>query len=170
MADERTLRVDVKGKGRVNTSEESSAWESRETDPGECSRDTEVEHMRECDQSSAPLFSLEMYLSRSSSAASSSTDTLSSQRSDMGVDCAGIILNCLFCRFYDLILMLPDSCERVAYCCCPNSKRVVTALESTANKSDDDSHADWDFGLFTSCHDAGDCLELAMEMSELCYH
>ncbi|XP_070758962.1 myoD family inhibitor domain-containing protein 2 [Enoplosus armatus] len=188
MADEMSLRADEKDKGRVNTTEESSTWvrgekiqseaqvsdwrlgASAETEPGETGRDTDAQRPGECDSSSSPLFSLKMYLRRSSSAASSTTDSLSSsQQGNMGVDCAGIVLNCLFCRFYDMILMLPDSCERVANHCCPNYKQVATAVESTPGSSDD-SHMDLDCGLLTSCHDANDCLELAMEMSELCYH
>ncbi|XP_044027649.1 myoD family inhibitor domain-containing protein 2 [Siniperca chuatsi] len=186
MADEMTLGADVKDKGKVNTAEESSAWvrgeriqseaqvsdwrlgASAETEPGETSRDTEAQRPTECDSSSSPLFSLKMYLRRSSSAASSTTGSLSSsQQSNMGVDCAGIVLNCLFCRFYDMILMLPDSCERVANHCCPDYKQVISPVESTPSSNDDSC---MDCGLLSSCHDANDCLELAMEISELCYH
>ncbi|XP_030584395.1 myoD family inhibitor domain-containing protein 2 [Archocentrus centrarchus] len=111
-----------------------------------------------------------MYLRRSSSAASYNTDSLSSsQQSNTGVDCAGIVLSCLFCRFYDMILMLPDSCEGLTNHCCPSYKHVITTVESTSG-SDDDSHIDLDCGVFGSCHDASDCLELAMEVSEICYH
>ncbi|KAK9529519.1 hypothetical protein VZT92_013607 [Zoarces viviparus] len=185
MADEMTLRADVKDKGRVNTAEESSAWvrgeriqseapvsdwrlgASADTEPGETGRDTDAQQPRDCGSSSSPLFSLKTYLRRSSSSASSTTDSLSSsQQSNMGVDCAGIVLNCLFCRFYDVVVMLRGSCERVANHCFPNYKQVVSAMESTPGSNDDS----WDCGLFNSCHDAGDCLELAMEMSELCYH
>lgn len=81
------------------------------------------------------------------------------------VDCAGMVLNCLFCRFYDMILMLPASCES----CCPNYKQVITTGESTLS-ANDDSFMDLDCGLLSSCQDASDCLELAMEMSELCYN
>ncbi|XP_074507127.1 myoD family inhibitor domain-containing protein 2 [Sebastes fasciatus] len=189
MADEMTLRADVKDKGRVNTAEESSAWvrgeriqsEAQASDwrlgaptdaePGETGRDTDTQRPRESDSPSSPLFSLKKYLRRSPSAASSSSsiDSLSSsQQSNMGVDCAGIVLNCLFCRFYDLILMLPGSCERCVNRCWPNYKLVVSAMESAPGN--DESRVDWDCGLFSSCQDAGDCLELAMEMSELCYH
>ncbi|AWP03377.1 putative myoD family inhibitor-like [Scophthalmus maximus] len=112
-----------------------------------------------------------MYLRRSSSTASPSTDSLSSsQPSSMGVDCAGFVLNCLFCRFHELMRMLPDSCERVASNCCPNYKQVVATAEPIAG-SDDDSCIDLDCGgLFSSCQDGNDCLELAMEVSEICYH
>ncbi|CAK6958713.1 myoD family inhibitor domain-containing protein 2 [Scomber scombrus] len=111
MADEMTLRADLKDKGRVSAAEESSAWVS-------------------------------------------------------GVDCAGIVLSCLFCRFYDMIHMIPDSC---GIHCCPSYKQVVSTMDS-ASSSDDDSHIDVGCGLFSSCDDISDCVELAMEISEICYH
>ncbi|TKS71130.1 hypothetical protein D9C73_005420 [Collichthys lucidus] len=181
MADEMTLRADVKDKRRVNTVEESSTlvggentqseaqvsdWRlgsSAETEPGETSRDADAQRPRECD-SSSPLFSLKRYLRRSSSAtfSSSSTDSLSSsQPSNTGVDCAEIVLNCLFCRFF-------YSCERVANHCCPNYKQVVTTPESPS--SSDDYCTNVDCGFFNPGQDASDCLELAMEISEICYH
>ncbi|XP_030275043.1 myoD family inhibitor domain-containing protein 2 [Sparus aurata] len=184
MADEMTLRADQKDKGRVNTAEESSTWARgertqneagasdwrlgapAETEPGETGRDTDAQQPRECDIPSSPLFSLKTYQRRSSSASSSTTDSLSSQQSNVGVDCAGIVLKCLFCRFYDLFLMLPESCERVAKRCCPDYKQV---MESTPS-SNEDSCQDWDCGLLSSCQDTSECLELAMELSEICYH
>ncbi|XP_069373667.1 myoD family inhibitor domain-containing protein 2 [Paralichthys olivaceus] len=185
MADEMTLRADEKDKGRANAAEEGSCWvrgeriqfEAQvrnwgpaEIEAGDTSGDRDAQQPRECDRSSSPLFSLKMYLRRSSTTASSSTESLSSSpQSNMGVDCAGIILNCLFCRFYDLIFMLPDSCERVVNNCCPNYKQVVTTAE-TASSSDDDSCIDLDCGMLSACNEGGDCLELAMEVSELCYH
>lgn len=72
------------------------------------------------------------------------------------VDCAGVVLDCLFCRFYDMIL---------AARCCPDYSQVATTTESSPGEDDD-----CDCGLFPCCQDAGDCLELAMEASELCYH
>lgn len=86
----------------------------------------------------------------------------------LSVDCAGMVLNCLFCRFYDIILMLPESCERLAKNCCPNYKQVVTTVESAP--SNDDYCMDLDCGLLSNCQDASDCLELSMEISEICYH
>ncbi|KAM8914565.1 myoD family inhibitor domain-containing protein 2 [Spinachia spinachia] len=176
MEDEMTLRADVKGKGSVNLAERSSLWvrgerlesEAHVSDwqPGETSRDTDTQQPKECDGSSTPLFSLKMYLRRSSSGSSSTTASMSSsQHSNLGVDCAGIVLNCLFCRFYDMILMLRGSCEMLGNRCCPNYKQGIATMESSPSGNDD-----WDYGLFSSCQDAGDCLELAMEMSELCYH
>uniref|UniRef100_A0A673C4E0 Uncharacterized protein n=1 Tax=Sphaeramia orbicularis TaxID=375764 RepID=A0A673C4E0_9TELE len=85
------------------------------------------------------------------------------------VDCAGIVLKCLFCQFYDMILMVPASCERAANHCCPSYKQVVSMVPPTPS-SEDESYMDMDCGLLTSCKDASDCLELAMEVSEICYH
>uniref|UniRef100_UPI0037E8178E myoD family inhibitor domain-containing protein 2 n=1 Tax=Semicossyphus pulcher TaxID=241346 RepID=UPI0037E8178E len=155
---------------RIQNEAEVSGWRlgvSAETEPGETSRDNNAQLPKECDSSHSPLFSLKMYLRRSFSAASSTTDSLSPSQKRETL-CAGIVLKCLFCRFYDMMVMLPD-CERVANHCCPNYKQVVTTLETTPS-SNDDSCVDLDCGLFNSCHDAGDCLELAMEISELCYH
>lgn len=84
-------------------------------------------------------------------------------------DCAEMVLSCLFCRFYDLILLLPASCESSAHNCCPSYAYVEAAAESTADGSED-SCVDLDCGLLSSCQDASDCLELAMEVSEICYH
>uniref|UniRef100_A0A8C5HYP4 MyoD family inhibitor domain-containing protein n=1 Tax=Gouania willdenowi TaxID=441366 RepID=A0A8C5HYP4_GOUWI len=86
----------------------------------------------------------------------------------LSVDCAGMVLNCLFCQFCDLFHMLPDSCARLVNHCCPNYKHIITTIESTPSNEDD--VCDLDCGLFSCCHDAGDCLELAMEVSQLCYH
>ncbi|XP_029946732.1 myoD family inhibitor domain-containing protein 2 [Salarias fasciatus] len=186
MADETTLRADVKDKGRASGGEESSTWAredrvqteaqisdwrlgvSTEAEPGESSRDSKRPKDRE--SAASPLFSLKMYLRRASPSPSPSTDSSlsSSQQSSMGVDCAGMVLNCLFCRFYDFFHMLPDSCEKLAHHCCPSYTHILSNMESTP--SDDDSCIDWDCGLFNSCQDTSDCLELAMEVSELCYH
>ncbi|XP_034440884.1 myoD family inhibitor domain-containing protein 2 [Hippoglossus hippoglossus] len=172
MADEMTLRADVRDKGRANAAEEGSCrvrgeriqFEAQvrncgpaEIEAGDTSGDTDAQQPRECDRSSPPQFSLKTYLRRSFSTASSSIESLSSSpQSNMGVDCAGIILNCLFCRFYSSN-------------CCPNYKQVVTAAES-ASSSDDDSCTNLDCGLLSACNEGGDCLELAMEVSELCFH
>lgn len=84
------------------------------------------------------------------------------------VDCAEMVLSCLFCHFYDLIRLLPASCGTSTHCC-PSYRHVDAAAESTRG-SDEDACIDLDCGLFSSCQDASDCLELAMEVSEICYH
>ncbi|KAM4588670.1 myoD family inhibitor domain-containing protein 2 [Odontesthes bonariensis] len=189
MADETTPKADVKDKRRVSMAEDNSAWvredkiqseipvdwrgsASAETEPAETSRGADVEQSKESDSASSSQFTLKMHLRRSSSAGSCTTENLSSSKqSNMGVDCADVVLNCLFCRFSDLIHMLPDSCERLTNHCCPSYKHVGTTVELESTSSDDDDIcAALDCGLLGSCHDASDCLELTMEVSEICYH
>ncbi|MEQ2237492.1 hypothetical protein ILYODFUR_023598 [Ilyodon furcidens] len=85
------------------------------------------------------------------------------------VDCADIVLNCLFCRFHDMIPILPDYCQRLTNHCWPNYKHVDRTVESSDSDDDDDFCVELDCGWFGTCHDASDCLELAMEVSEICY-
>ncbi|CAL8339875.1 unnamed protein product [Lota lota] len=119
-----------------------------------------------------PLFPTENTSFSSSSpfsSTSSNLDSLSSQQTEVGVDCAGVVLDCLFCRFYDLLVMLPTSCERAVHRCCPAYKQVT----SRANRGPADgqsSFLDCDCGLLDCCQDTSECLELAMEVSEMCYH
>ncbi len=82
--------------------------------------------------------------------------------------CAGIVLNCLFCRFYDLFLMLPETCERAAISICPAYMLFSPPVESAHNNNWNCS-CDFDCGLMDACHETGECLELAMEISEVCY-
>ncbi|XP_067102169.1 myoD family inhibitor domain-containing protein 2 [Osmerus mordax] len=135
-------------------------------EPGKASTDEETHNShqpRECDIPSSSLFTMPKYSRKSTS---SSSESLSHQI-DMGIDCAGIILNCLFCRFYDLFLMLPASCERATYSCCPTYQQFSITVDNTPS---DDWNCDFDCGICDACHDTGECLELAMEMSEICYH
>ncbi|CAG5984249.1 unnamed protein product [Menidia menidia] len=86
------------------------------------------------------------------------------------VDCADVVLKCLFCRFSDLIFMIPDSCGRLTDHCCPDYKYVITTVELDTTPDDGDDCTAFNCGFLGSCHDASDCLELAMEVSEVCYH
>ncbi|XP_060774197.1 myoD family inhibitor domain-containing protein 2 [Neoarius graeffei] len=98
---------------------------------------------------------------------SSSTDSLPDSQ-DAEDACAGIILNCLFCQFYDLCLMLPDTCKRATTQICPACSYLFAPLEP-AESGDWNRHCDTDCGLFDACQETSDCLELAMEISEICY-
>ncbi|CAL8379455.1 unnamed protein product [Boreogadus saida] len=106
-----------------------------------------------------PLFPTEKGSSSSStysssspfSSTSSNLDSLSSQQTEVGVDCAGVVLDCLFCRFYDLLVMLPTSCERAVHHCCPTYKQVA----SRANQGPADGQSSFlDCGLLDCCQDA----------------
>ncbi|XP_017334885.1 myoD family inhibitor domain-containing protein 2 [Ictalurus punctatus] len=101
------------------------------------------------------------------STVSSSTNSLPDTQ-DAEDACAGIILNCLFCQFYDLCLMLPDTCKRAATQICPACSYLFAPLEPVQS-SDWNCHCDIDCDLFDACQETSDCLELAMEISEICY-
>ncbi|XP_021550933.1 myoD family inhibitor domain-containing protein 2 [Neomonachus schauinslandi] len=97
------------------------------------------------------------------------TDTSVHQR-DTDEECASLILTCLFCQFWDCLLMLPDTCEMVCTnLCCPSHGYHHTSDESHA-WNDCNCNCDMDCSLFESCHETSECLELAMEISEICYH
>ncbi|XP_049718560.1 myoD family inhibitor domain-containing protein 2 isoform X1 [Elephas maximus indicus] len=96
------------------------------------------------------------------------TDTAVHQR-DTEDECASLILTCLFCQFWDCLLMLPDTCETVCTnLCCPSHRYHHTSDENQP-QNDCNCSCDLDCSLFESCHETGQCLELAMEISEICY-
>ncbi|XP_029416478.1 myoD family inhibitor domain-containing protein 2 isoform X2 [Nannospalax galili] len=96
------------------------------------------------------------------------TDNSVHQR-DTDEQCASLILTCLFCQFWDCLLMLPDTCEAVCInLCCP-SHRYHHASDENHPRNDCNCTCDMDCSLFESCHETSECLELAMEISEICY-
>ncbi|NXF61674.1 MDFI2 protein, partial [Ciccaba nigrolineata] len=95
-------------------------------------------------------------------------DTSVHQR-DSDDECATLILACLFCQFWDFLIMLPDTCEHwLTDTCCPSNRYYQTSNEDHTN-NDCNCDCDIDCSLFESCHETGECLELAMEISEVCY-
>ncbi|XP_019910764.2 myoD family inhibitor domain-containing protein 2 [Esox lucius] len=116
--------------------------------------------------SSNPLFTTNKCTRNSSVSLSSSSS--SSHQTDTA-DCAGIILYCLFCRFYDLFHMLPDTCDEATYRCCPSYRQFSSSVEAIPS-NDCNCNCNFDCGLFDSCQETGEFLELAMEISEICYH
>ncbi|NP_001315081.1 myoD family inhibitor domain-containing protein 2 [Danio rerio] len=135
--------------GRLSPIPELDPWE-READTGS----TELTYS---------LCSVDRYSSASSSSSSLSE---SQEREEL---CAGIVLNCLFCRFYDMFLMLPETCERAANSICPTYMHFSPPVEPAHNTTWNCS-CDFDCGLMDACHETGECLELAMEISEVCFH
>ncbi|XP_059800850.1 myoD family inhibitor domain-containing protein 2 [Hypanus sabinus] len=83
-------------------------------------------------------------------------------------ECASLILACLFCQFYDFLLMLPHTCvhlwTRMCGCRC---RKYNSDIRS--NSDDCNCKCDFDCGMFDSCQETSDCLELALEISEVCY-
>ncbi|XP_038627824.1 myoD family inhibitor domain-containing protein 2 isoform X2 [Tachyglossus aculeatus] len=80
-----------------------------------------------------------------------------------------LILTCLFCQFWDCLLMLPNTCETACTnMCCPSHRYHYTSDESLSG-NDCNCNCDVDCSLFDSCHETSECLELALEISEICY-
>ncbi|KAM9182491.1 myoD family inhibitor domain-containing protein 2 [Mergus octosetaceus] len=96
-------------------------------------------------------------------------DDASVRQRDSDDECATLILACLFCQFWDFLIMLPDTCEHwLTDTCCPSNRYYQTSNEDHTN-NDCNCDCDIDCSLFESCHETGECLELAMEISEVCY-
>ncbi|NXF07342.1 MDFI2 protein, partial [Smithornis capensis] len=96
-------------------------------------------------------------------------DDASVHQRDSDDECATLILACLFCQFWDFLIMLPDTCEHwLTDTCCPSNRYYQTSDEDHGN-NDCNCDCDIDCSLLESCHETGECLELAMEISEVCY-
>ncbi|XP_071383441.1 myoD family inhibitor domain-containing protein 2-like [Centroberyx affinis] len=93
-----------------------------------------------------------------------------SYQPDSGDDCAAILLACLHCRFHDLLVMLPDTCERAMSRCFPSYKYVKASSEKDQQgRGCCSCNLELDCGCCSSCQDTAELLELAMEISEICY-
>ncbi|XP_062977692.1 myoD family inhibitor domain-containing protein 2 [Elgaria multicarinata webbii] len=113
----------------------------------------------------------------------SSTSTLSSLKKcrtqfsyledderDSNDECATLILACLFCQFWDFLFMLPDVCEHwLTNVCCPSHRYLQTSSDDP-NNGDCSCDCDIDCSILESCHETSECLELALEISQVCYH
>lgn len=86
-------------------------------------------------------------------------------------DCAALLLACLYCRFHELTVLLSDACERAVSCCFPSYKYIRSLDERDQQDKDCcGSKLELDCNCCGSCKDAGELIELAMEISEVCYH
>ncbi|XP_014877279.1 myoD family inhibitor domain-containing protein 2 [Poecilia latipinna] len=172
MAAETTLKAEMEDKGVANLKEDNPAWarEERFRNVNASAEDKQGETSGDPKRRGDGLFALNESQRKSLSPSSGTTNDLTSPpKSTMGVDCADIVLNCLFCRFHDMIPILPDCCQGLTSHCWPSYRHVDHTGESL-HSDDNDSCVELDCGLFGNCHDASDCLELAMEVSEICYH
>ncbi|XP_054878929.1 myoD family inhibitor domain-containing protein 2 isoform X2 [Poeciliopsis prolifica] len=168
MAAETTLKPEMEDKGVANIKDDEPAWarEERFQSVNASAEDKQGESSPQ--QRGDSLFPLKESQRKSPSCVMTSGLT-SPPKSTMGVDYADIVLNCLFCRFHDMVPMLPDCCQGLTNHCWGSYRHVVHTGESL-HSDDDDSCVELDCGLFGNCQDASDCLELAMEVSEICYH
>ncbi|KAM6471000.1 myoD family inhibitor domain-containing protein 2 isoform 1-T1 [Liasis olivaceus] len=89
---------------------------------------------------------------------------------DSNDECATLILACLFCQFWEFLFMLPDVCENwLINMCCPSHRYRQTSSDAP-NNGDCSCNCDIDCSILESCHESGECLELALEVSQVCYH
>ncbi|XP_034028796.1 myoD family inhibitor domain-containing protein 2-like [Thalassophryne amazonica] len=93
-----------------------------------------------------------------------------SSQPDAGDDCAAVLLACLYCHFHELMVMLPDTCERAVTRCFPSYKHIKECGEKDQPEKDCcNCNVELDWSLCNSCKDTAELLELAMEISEVCY-
>ncbi|XP_063287863.1 myoD family inhibitor domain-containing protein 2-like isoform X1 [Pelobates fuscus] len=85
---------------------------------------------------------------------------------------ASLLLACLFCHFSDCLLLLPGTCSLGLRClgssslpndCLPSFPELCCCCCCS-------SCDNIDCGFLDVCQHTAECLELAMEVSELCYH
>ncbi|XP_067096862.1 myoD family inhibitor domain-containing protein 2-like [Osmerus mordax] len=100
---------------------------------------------------------------------SSGLFSLDSHQPDSGDDCAAILLECLYCRFCDLLAMLPDTCERAVGRCFPSLKYRNAASEQEKGGDCCSCSLKLDCGCCSACQETAELLELAMEISEVCF-
>ncbi|XP_057685785.1 myoD family inhibitor domain-containing protein 2 [Corythoichthys intestinalis] len=87
-----------------------------------------------------------------------------------GEDCAELLLACLHCRFHELTHLLVDTFNRAVGHLFPSMSHIAASNENdhygwecwTCNLE-----LDWD--CCGPCQDTAELLELAMEVSEVCY-
>lgn len=85
-------------------------------------------------------------------------------------DCAALLLACLHCRFHELLVLLPDTCERAVSRCFPSYGYIRSSSERGQQEKDCCNHKlELDCNCCGSCQDTGELIELAMEISEVCY-
>ncbi|XP_069503570.1 myoD family inhibitor-like isoform X3 [Ambystoma mexicanum] len=101
--------------------------------------------------------------------------------------CATLLLTCLFCQFYDCLLLVPSACGLCAHTICASfcacfceplptecCEGCSEALPEVLNGFCDNMHCsccvDCDCSIMEACQQTSECLELALEISELCYH
>ncbi|KAL7864479.1 hypothetical protein AOLI_G00158990 [Acnodon oligacanthus] len=100
---------------------------------------------------------------------SSTFTSFDSHVPDAGEDCASILLACLYCRFSDMMTILPEACERALGRCCPSYKHYKASSEQNQGKDCCTCKVELDCGLLNACQETSEFLELAMEISEVCY-
>ncbi|XP_030623675.1 myoD family inhibitor domain-containing protein 2-like [Chanos chanos] len=107
--------------------------------------------------------------SKEKTLSSSGFTSFESHQPDAGEDCATILLACLFCRFYDIVVTLPGACGRAVTRCFPSCKYFDASSDQNQGKDYCDCSVNLDCNLLNVCQETSEFLELAMEISEVCY-
>ncbi|XP_056397027.1 myoD family inhibitor domain-containing protein 2-like [Hyla sarda] len=81
---------------------------------------------------------------------------------------ASLLLACLFCHFSDCLVLLPGTCGTSVRCLCSYS--CLPELNDLCCCCTSSCCTNTDCDFLDLCFNTAECLELAMEMSELCFH
>ncbi|KAG5282755.1 hypothetical protein AALO_G00059600 [Alosa alosa] len=100
---------------------------------------------------------------------SSDFTSFESNMPDSGDDCASLLLACLHCRFSELLSLIPEACERSVVRCCPSCGYYRASKEPSRANDCCSCNMSCDCGLLDSCQETSELIELAMEISEVCY-
>ncbi|XP_067837257.1 myoD family inhibitor-like isoform X2 [Heptranchias perlo] len=83
--------------------------------------------------------------------------------------CATLLLSCLFCQFSDCCQLLPALCLDWL-CCCLCLPCQAWGAHQRDRVCDCRCGCQADYSVFDACQQTSECLDLALEISELCYH
>ncbi|XP_056278377.1 myoD family inhibitor domain-containing protein 2-like [Pseudoliparis swirei] len=104
---------------------------------------------------------------KSSSSSSGGFSSEESHQPASGDECAALLLACLHCRFREFRVLLSDTCERAVSCCFPSYKYIMASSDQGMDCCN--YKLELDCNCCGSCQDVGELIELAMEISEVCY-
>ncbi|XP_029995187.1 myoD family inhibitor domain-containing protein 2 [Sphaeramia orbicularis] len=89
---------------------------------------------------------------------------------DSGDDFAAVLLACLHCRFHELMDLLPEMLERAVSRCFPSYKYIKASSERDQQGNDCcNCKPGLDYNFCSSCQDTTELIELAMEISGVCF-
>ncbi|XP_069799930.1 myoD family inhibitor-like isoform X2 [Dendropsophus ebraccatus] len=80
---------------------------------------------------------------------------------------ASLLLACLFCHFSDCLVLIPGTCSSGVRCLCSYS--CLPDLNDLCCCCSSSCCTNMDCEFLDLCQHTAECLELAMEISEMCY-
>ncbi|OCT66849.1 myoD family inhibitor domain-containing protein 2 isoform X1 [Xenopus laevis] len=84
---------------------------------------------------------------------------------------ASLFLACLFCHFSDCLVLLPGTCDLGlrSLCFSPSPSSCLSSFPDLCCCLSPSACSNTDCGCLDVCQHTAECLELAMEVSEMCY-